>query len=79
MKPLDLGSADGVRNFPVSHCPLHVVFWIVAHCYVEMSFSLMIGCWMCWMCFGLLLEVVMAAKDMVLGLGVDVVVELLLF
>ena len=65
---LDLGVVEGVCDHPVACCPLHVVSWNVARCFVGMSFFLMSGCPL-----HDLLGVDVVANDMVLGLGVDVV------
>ena len=74
---MHLGLDEGVFGYPVVVCCLlHVFFWSVAHCFLVMSFFLMIGRYMCWLIPRVLLRVILVAKDMVLGLGVDFVVAL---
>ena len=73
MVPLNLGVVKGVCDYPVARCPLHVVSWNVARCFVGMSFFLRSGCPRSWLTFHALLGVDVVANDMVLGLEVDVV------
>ena len=73
MVPLDLGVVEGVCDYLVARCPLHVVSWNVARGFVGMSFFLRSGCPRCWLTFRALLGVDVIVNDMVLGLGVVVV------